>query len=169
LPFTGDAVLKPRDGAGCVDTFRGVPANLPNGRFIVQPWIDGISASVSFMIGPSSCVNLLPVSQRIVERSGKLHYAGGQLPLDEETAKRAIRVGLQAVQAVRGLAGYVGVDVILGDDGRDWAIEINPRITTSYIALRRACQTNLMEALLQVWNGQTPTLAWRDETISFTP
>ena len=49
-----------------------------------------------------------------------------------------------------GLSGYVGVDVVLGNDGRDWAIEINPRLTTSYVGLRALAGFNLAEAMLAV-------------------
>jgi predicted ATP-grasp superfamily ATP-dependent carboligase len=79
----------------------------------------------------------------------------------------------QAVAVVPGLAGYVGVDVILGDaaDGsRDWVIEINPRLTTSYVGLRALCQDNLAERMLRVIQGlDAPALSWKPGPIRFTP
>ncbi len=42
----------------------------------------------------------------------------------------------------------MGVDLILGDV--DAVIEINPRLTTSYVGLRRACRQNLAEWILKV-------------------
>jgi hypothetical protein len=53
--------------------------------------------------------------------------------------------------------GYVGVDLILGNDpagGADRVLEINPRLTTSYVGLRAAAKTNLAEAMLAVCRGE---------------
>jgi predicted ATP-grasp superfamily ATP-dependent carboligase len=47
--------------------------------------------------------------------------------------------------------GYLGVDLVLGDDpsgADDRVIEINPRLTTSYVGLRAAALCNLAEAML---------------------
>jgi predicted ATP-grasp superfamily ATP-dependent carboligase len=63
------------------------------------------------------------------------------------------------------------MDLILAgpaDGSEDVVIEINPRLTTSYVGLRRLAQHNLMQTLLAVACGQSPgPLAWRDEVISF--
>jgi predicted ATP-grasp superfamily ATP-dependent carboligase len=70
---------------------------------------------------------------------------------------------------VPGLSGYVGVDVVLGDDDRDWAIEINPRLTTSYVGLRAIAKFNLAEAMLAVVQDQPlPEIAWHGRQIEFT-
>jgi predicted ATP-grasp superfamily ATP-dependent carboligase len=39
--------------------------------------------------------------------------------------------------------GYLGVDLILGEDGNgavDCVVEINPRLTTSYVGLQAAAR-----------------------------
>jgi hypothetical protein len=54
-----------------------------------------------------------------------------------------------ALALLPGLQGYVGVDLVLsGSDA--WLIEINPRLTTSYIGLRQLIQLNLAQA---IWNA----------------
>ena len=69
-----------------------------------------------------------------------------------------------------GLQGYVGVDVVLGDDRRDWAIEINPRLTTSYVGLRALARFNLAEAMLAAVRGDPlPRLDWSPGPTEFTP
>ena len=53
---------------------------------------------------------------------------------------------------ISGLWGFVGVDLILGADaeGReDLAIEINPRLTTSYVGLRALLHGNLAGLMLR--------------------
>ena len=57
----------------------------------------------------------------------------------------------------RVLCGYVGIDLVLGDKStgfRNAVIEINPRVTTSYIGLRRLATFNIMEALLALASGE---------------
>ena len=70
-----------------------------------------------------------------------------------------------------GLAGYVGVDLVLGaadDGGEDRTIEINPRLTTSYVGLRALAEANLAEVLVKVVRGEVvPAVAWRPGTVSF--
>ena len=48
-------------------------------------------------------------------------------------------------------SGYVGFDIILGPSGdgrQDRIIELNPRLTTSYVGLRAATLGNLAHAML---------------------
>jgi hypothetical protein len=46
-------------------------------------------------------------------------------------------------------------------------LEINPRLTTSYVALRHAAHTNLAAAMLGVLRGQRVPLFFRHDTIEF--
>jgi predicted ATP-grasp superfamily ATP-dependent carboligase len=56
---------------------------------------------------------------------------------------------------VAGLRGYVGVDVVLGE--REAAlIELNPRLTTSYLGLRAAFDQNLAGLALAACGGRLP-------------
>ena len=76
-------------------------------------------------------------------------------------AERAVRIARKAIDSVEDLAGYVGVDVVLGES-QDWVIEINPRLTTSYIGLRALAADNLMEVLLRLVRGESVAkLRWR--------
>ncbi|HLZ08097.1 MAG TPA: ATP-grasp domain-containing protein, partial [Chloroflexota bacterium] len=91
----------------------------------------------------------------------------GCTPLPEPLEGRALRIAAHAIEGIPGLFGFVGVDVVLGDDGRDWAIEINPRLTTSYVGLRGLAETNLAESMLQVALGAEPTIRWRKGSVEF--
>jgi tyramine---L-glutamate ligase len=174
-------VVKPGDGAGsqatalwdrfptCPDRLETCPTEIWPGPMIAQEYVPGLAASVAFLISPSQTVALAPCEQ-LLSTDGRFTYLGGRLPLLFELATRATRIATAAIQSVPGLLGYVGVDVVLGDDGRDWAIEINPRLTTSYVGLRRLARFNLAAAMLAVVRGESlPELAWSDERIEFTP
>ncbi len=52
--------------------------------------------------------------------------------------------------------------------GDDVVIEINPRLTTSYVGLRAATRDNLAAAMLNVAEGRTPELMFAIERLEFT-
>jgi predicted ATP-grasp superfamily ATP-dependent carboligase len=184
LPFSFPLVLKPRFGAGSQATFlvqnrremdlcygQGLAEGW-TGPMLLQPFVRGKHVSVSFLIGPEQTVPLLPVTQELTN-DGRFRYLGGRMPLEEELAERAVRLGRQAVSALIGLNGYVGVDLVLGIEGdgsRDWVIEINPRPTTSYVGLRTLARENLAQALLDVVQGRpVARLLWRSKRVRFYP
>jgi predicted ATP-grasp superfamily ATP-dependent carboligase len=136
---------------------------------IVQQYVPGFAASVAFLIGPAQTIPLVPC-QQLLSADGCFAYLGGRLPIVPTLAGRALRIATAAVRCVPGLLGYVGVDVVLGDDGRDWAIEINPRLTTSYVGLRALARFNLAKAMLAtVQDRPLPPIAWHDRQLEFTP
>lgn len=116
------------------------------GDLIVQPFVPGEPASVAFLVGPGRRLALPAVSQRLSD-DGRFHYRGGRLPLTADSAERAASLAARAVDAVEGLRGYVGVDLVLGPTAaRDAVMEINPRMTTSYIGLRALCASTWRSA-----------------------
>lgn len=171
-------VLKPRYGAGSQSIFlvenaeaarKIAQAELQESAdsFIVQRYLRGQAASVALLIGKRQAVALAPCTQRL-SADGRFRYLGGSLPMPAPLAERATKLALQAVANIDGLRGYVGVDLVLGDDGVDYAIEINPRLTTSYLGLRQLCNQNLAELLLQAARGERiepPT--WKEGEVLF--
>jgi predicted ATP-grasp superfamily ATP-dependent carboligase len=172
-------VWKPRDGAGSTDTFlirdrfelaQALAASKSAHAMILQEFVPGQAASVAFLCGPTARVPLLPASQ-LLSDDGRFAYRGGELPLPEPLAARAVKIASDAIACVPGLLGYVGVDVVLGDapDGsRDYAIEINPRLTTSYIGIRELANFNIAHAMLQIARDEpTPAMQWKRDRVRF--
>jgi predicted ATP-grasp superfamily ATP-dependent carboligase len=174
-------VCKPRHGAGSQATFlvRGASdlaacraraaAEGYRGELVVQPFVPGLAASVALLGGPAGWFPL-PAARQCLSEDGRFRYRGGGLPLPARLGARARRLAERAARAVPGLGGYVGVDLVLGEgDGADDAvIEINPRLTTSYVGLRALARCNLAEALLEVAAGRAPALRWGDWEVDFT-
>jgi predicted ATP-grasp superfamily ATP-dependent carboligase len=175
-------VCKPRFGAGSQATFLvrdpdALPACIEDaraegwcGEMSVQPFVPGTAASVAFLCGQRRCVELAPAAQSL-SADGRFRYAGGELPMPAPQATRAARLARSAVEAVPGIAGYVGVDVVLGeaqDGSADWVIEINPRLTTSYLGLRELAEQNLAEMLARVVSGEAiDPPRWRSGRVRF--
>jgi predicted ATP-grasp superfamily ATP-dependent carboligase len=176
-------VWKPRDGAGSCNTFllgsamdvervkAVIGPQSHRGPMILQEFIPGRPASIAFLCGPGGNVPLLPASQ-LLSTDGRFTYQGGEIPLRSALANRAVILGQRAVDCIPGLLGYVGVDLVLGpanNGSRDHAIEINPRLTTSYVGLRRLACFNMAEAMLAVAMGAGVSLKWKGTPITFTP
>jgi predicted ATP-grasp superfamily ATP-dependent carboligase len=163
----GVVLVKPRRGAGALGIESWHPRYAGREDYLVQTWVRGTPASVSFLIDSYGSATALAAGEQNLGGE-QLVYRGGRLPLPPDQHERAVRLGLQAVQAVPGLRGYVGVDLVLGDDG-DFAIEINPRLTTSYLGLRALGQDNLAAAMLRACRGEAiRPLRWNDGPIAFT-
>ena len=73
-------------------------------------------------------------------------------------AREACELGQRAVALVPGMQGYVGVDLVFGEE-TCWLIEINPRVTTSYVGLRRVVGINMAAAIWRACrDGSLPAM-----------
>ncbi len=175
------SVLKPRWGAGSQATFfintkeeliQAIEKTRQEGsfsEFIITCFVPGKPVSVAFLMGPGQCLPLLPCEQHL-SQDGLLQFLGGRLPLEEPLTRRVVSLAQKAVKTVPGFLGYIGVDLILVEDemgSQDRVIEINPRLTTSYIGLRRLAQCNLAQAMTQMAEGQETTIQWDRGNILF--
>ncbi len=155
------AVAKPNDGAGscgvrCVRRRAEVEAlDWDLGPYRLEQLCVGTAASVALLLHGSSACVLAPCLQRLAD-DGSFSYLGGSVMAVGPLAQRATTIGRQVARVLPSAAGYVGVDLVLGDaaDGSaDFVIEVNPRITTSYVGLRACTDENLAEAILHAAGG----------------
>ena len=165
---SGPIVLKPRDGAGSSLTF--LIKNLAEfhaaalayehsgmtDHCICQPYHAGRALSVGVNISlDGRQLECLPVAEQRLSDEGRFQYLGGRMPADlPEASASAIRqLVLQSCRSIDGLAGYVGVDLVLSPEGIPTIVEINPRLTTSYIGYRQLFR----EPLPRRWLSSTPS------------
>lgn len=166
----GDIVVKPRFGAGSegVKLYRGGEA-LPqlHGDWISTPYHDGVAASVLVLCGQDENMALPPCEQRLSD-DDCFRYLGGVAPLgNPRLGRRAYDLALQAVDVLPGLRGFAGVDLSLGDES-DLVVEINARLTTSYVGLRHITPDSLASSWLDVWRQGKPTRsAWFKKKVVF--
>jgi tyramine---L-glutamate ligase len=151
-------VIKPVDGVACVGVLLvNSRANLPQALdrlraltrrddFLLMEYVAGTHASVSLLVSASGSRPLTLNRQNIAVAAGQFVYDGGTIPLEHRLSERALAVAAQAVSLIPGLSGYVGVDLVLADKAA-FVIEINPRLTTSYVGVRAAVGINLAEAI----------------------
>ncbi|TWU36582.1 carbamoyl phosphate synthase-like protein [Novipirellula aureliae] len=150
-------VLKPRDGCGTheiriFDSYEEAKSELTN-ELLLQPWLSGRAVSVSLVASGQHQTFLPAVSQEFSDDS--CHYVGGRGPLDDDSQSRAALLACRAIAAMPPtVRGFVGVDLLLGDcASEDCVIEINPRLTTSYVGLRQIIHGNLAARLFDLETG----------------
>lgn len=173
-------VVKPADGVSCSgvhlvrsyeDLLKAVPllkrvTSLP--YFLLQDYVQGISASVSLLSTGNQTIPLSLNLQDIELNGSELNYNGGKVPFEHELSEKAKLTAETAVGSINGLVGYVGVDLVLDEVKQEvYLLEINPRLTTSYVALRRLLNFNLGEAILEAVDDILPSEILLNGSISF--
>lgn len=169
-------VVKPRDGVaaegvGLVDgpaSLSRSPALARNGsgECLLQVYVPGVHASVSLLTNGRHSLALSLNEQRI-EAGTSFAYRGGRIPLHHPLEERAMALARRAVDLIPGLLGYVGVDLVMTPD-ECYLVDVNPRITTSYVGLRRVVDLNLAAA---IWDccraGRLPDGVTLTGTVAF--
>ena len=155
----GPWVAKPDDGAGCEDTHRF--ENEPSlrawlhlsGRMdthIVQPLLSGEAASLS-MLCKNGKAWLLTCNRQLIQLNhDDFSYHGSIINGMAQYWQAFEDIAARVAQALPGLAGYVGVDLIVAEAGMT-VLEINPRLTTSYVGMHRAIGFNPARLVLDMF------------------
>ena len=148
-------VVKPIDGAGCegvglasdrVSLEKALSLIDPSVQdILLQRYMVGTAASVSLLVSPAGALPL-SLNEQQVATGLPFHYQGGAVPMRHSKEHLARDYAKRAVSLLPGLGGYVGVDMVLAED-QCYLIEINPRLTTSYVGLRQVININLAEAI----------------------
>lgn len=136
-------------------------------EILLQSYVFGKHASVSLLVTAEGQILPLSLNGQEIVAGRPFVYRGGVVPLTHPARARAFAVAQAAVELLPGLQGYVGVDLVLADEKarradledhdrlrypsesteRAWLMEINPRLTTSYVGLHRVAQINLAQAI----------------------
>lgn len=153
----GAVVIKPDDGAGAVDV--RVFSRLPSGPYpegvVIQSFIEGTASSLCLLCQCGRTHILSVNRQHVVEIDGRLKLSGltvGALPIDSRLEALADEIGA----ALPGLHGIVGIDYLATETG-PVVVEINPRLTTAYVGLRRSLGVNPMAFVAELNEGPAPT------------
>jgi len=154
-------MIKPVDGVGCAglsvvsneQQVAGAVAKAisesSSKYFMAQELVHGVAVSVSLLVTGS---DVLPVSLNrqdvsLMPPEATSTYNGGQVPFDSPLKSEAFAAAATVVKSFHGLRGYVGVDLVLtGTEAV--VIEVNPRLTTSYLGLRKIVGFNPAQAII---------------------
>ena len=169
-------VIKARDGAGCEncfvcqneDDFERLLSSVHQPKnYLVQPYISGMALSLSALFKEGKGY-LLSVNRQYIEihenQRLKLKYCDVNYPIDMDIAIFQHTIN-QLAQAFSGLWGYVGIDLIKRDE-RVMVVEINPRLTSSYVGIYDALGIQPVIQMLRLLEGEPDLTKTKNQTIS---
>jgi len=150
-------IIKPVYGSGCENLyfirndmeFNKIKKNL-NENYIIQEFINGVHASVSLFCAEKPYT--VSLNQQLIDLGIKSKYIGSVVPFNHKLKEKAFDAAKKAAEKLK-LKGYIGMDFVLGDDA--YLIEINPRITTSAIALNLATSANIASLHVKCFEKNT--------------
>ncbi len=169
--FSYPVVFKPVDGVSCgglsivkegaqvEKAVAKIKAESAGKHFIVQEFTDGEAASVSVLCtgGKALAISLNRQNVKVAGPEAVSSYEGGTVPFNHPLKQEAFSVGEKVAESFSGLRGYVGVDLVLVKD-KPFVVDVNPRLTTSYVGLCRVAAFNVAEALVNaVLKRKLPT------------
>ena len=163
-PF-GGYILKPDDGAGSEGTkkfaslkqaiFEKDKLNKTEKKYIIERFICGQVMSFSMLCYKKN-TELLIINNQIIKisDSGKINYIKNQLPnkkLIVSLEPKIKNLAKKIKKAMPGLMGFVGVDFVLDEKNNIFILEVNPRLTCSFIGLSKYLNRCLSEEILQIF------------------
>ena len=148
-------------------------------EFRVEQFVKGTAVSVSVIAAPESNLSItlagnLPAEpDRSAAKSSSLilkplrqrfdcqpfgNYLGSVDDLEPIQIRRAQNLIGRLLPFLPKTAGYFGVDIVLGEEGPHWdaVIEVNPRLTMSYLELRKIYSGNLAFEMVHRANIRLP-------------
>ncbi len=151
-------VAKPEDGAGCAgiqvfdslqDLKDWIALDQRYLHYLAQPYQPGISASFSMLCRNGKAWLLSCNQQHVVFDGSQFKLTGvtvnGMLPYWPRFEMIARKIAKMLPDAL----GYIGVDVIVDtENNKIYVLEINPRLTTSYVGLHEALNYNPAKLIL---------------------
>jgi predicted ATP-grasp superfamily ATP-dependent carboligase len=162
-------IIKPEDGVGAesifyferhdqIYNFFKIPnEKIEQGRnYILQEYIEGSALSLSLIGYPQLPLssNYNPIilsinSQDIVIRTQDLNstYYGGTTPIKNSGESTKLLTNSFQKVDFSEFSGYFGIDFIRTMDPSFFFIEINPRLTTSYLGVRNVLNYNCAELI----------------------
>lgn len=154
-----DGVSLVNEGSDIARILKRLRDNTLFEEFLAHKYIPGIPVSVSLL---SNGITSLPLSLnghaiKFDPVSGVLNHIGGYVPLKYKLSRSIKKDASTLIENMSGLRGYIGVDFVIDENDEAYILEVNPRLTISYIGLRRIASLNIMEAIRKaVVDGSLP-------------
>jgi predicted ATP-grasp superfamily ATP-dependent carboligase len=151
-------VVKPDDGAGAEATRlfrradelrRWLATSSGADNLVVQPYMPGVAASLSVLCRGGRAWLLSCNRQVIAIENDAFRFRGCVVGGLEHRRPFCASIAAAVSSAIPDLWGYVGIDFVDCDSG-PVVLEVNPRLTTSYVGLRQAIGVNPAELVLRL-------------------
>jgi predicted ATP-grasp superfamily ATP-dependent carboligase len=156
-------VVKPKDGVGCINCFLISNTNefeqinnlIKNkSDYIIQPYIEGETISLSCLFKNGKAWLLSCNQQQISISKGQFELDACVVNIPSNNMEIYRGIIDQIAKVIPGLWGYVGIDVIHAENNQPLIVEINPRLTTSYVGLYQALGVNVVQNVMEMIHGE---------------
>ena len=143
--YEGPVMIKDRYGVGCEGLKRCAKGKdalqyIDNfSQWVVQPYVEGKHLSLSILFS-SSQVTVMSLNEQIFSGDDQPKLTACLVNAYSINTKIQ-RLADKIQQALPGLKGYVGIDVI-EREGEYYVVDINPRLTSSYVGLSAVLDDN---------------------------
>lgn len=156
-------VIKPKDGAGCLNSyyltsqgeFDEIITHISQPEaYIIQPYMKGESLSLSCIFNNGRAWLICCNRQQVIVKNGMFELEGCEvnIPIDQQSMYQQLID--EVAQSILGLWGYVGIDLIQPELAQPLVLEINPRLTTSYVGIYPATGFNVGRAVVDMVDKQ---------------
>jgi predicted ATP-grasp superfamily ATP-dependent carboligase len=164
-------IIKPDDGVGAESLyffetesqiknfFQDFGYKIESGRcYVLQEFIKGKDLSISLIKTATSLDSqikypyILSINSQNITINNlnyESEYFGGATPIENHEESSIELTKLLEQIDFSQFSGYFGIDIIRGEDSRFYFIEINPRLTTSYIGLRNILNQNPINLIFE--------------------
>ena len=160
FPMSKDVVIKPNNRLACEYTFLIRAGDMPTSAQkqhaqICQPYLEGTNASLSIIYAVNSKPCILGINR---QETAILEHNCFQLSACCVNALAHLEFDFEGLatdvqKCFTGLLGYVGIDIIICNN-TPYILEINPRLTTSFVGLAKTTGVNPCAMLLAAVCGE---------------
>jgi len=167
-------LAKPKDGAGCEDAVifetaeqltSWLLSNHKQASHIIQPYLSGDAGSITCVIHQGHAKVLSCNQQLITIKRSQLCFEGCVVNGMQQYWEAFEKVANQIARLFNDdVTAFIGIDVIV-NEGHVTVVEVNPRLTTSYVALSEATGINPAELIMQLSEGQYNTSLTIDKNV----
>lgn len=166
-------VVKIADGVGCVDSvvvqaqeFSSIQlgTNQP-ANYILQPYLLGQAASLSCLFRDGKAWLVCYNHQQIVLQQGRFSLQSCLVNVQTDKLGFYRELIQDIARALPDLWGYIGIDLIECPEQGPLVLEINPRLTSSYVGIQQSTGINVAEQVLRLRHAEPILQRIRDETV----
>jgi predicted ATP-grasp superfamily ATP-dependent carboligase len=151
-------IVKADDGAGCDAVYifeakdklaKWLSLQPVIANYICQPYQSGIDASFSMLCNAGKAWLLSVNKQHLVQQNNAFKLSGLTVNAFDDAEGNITALANKIAQMLPDAAGYMGVDILI-EPGTNHVvvIEVNPRLTSSYVGLGKATGQNMAELIL---------------------